>query len=143
MAGYNNFQTDNVKHTKDRYDVYNSSFESPLEKSKTTGNTITRNLSQLTEFCSFLRFYPDIFYDLLKPEVGGITLDLYQRVMMRTLSRFHENYFCIPRGGSKTLTQILVAYHTGICFPIITLAITASTKTWLSPGLCSDRINAR
>lgn len=65
---------------------------------------------------------------MLKPETGGIELDLYQRIMMRTLSRFQENYFCIPRGGSKTLTQIMVAYHTGICYPNITLAITASTK---------------
>ena len=61
---------------------------------------------------------------MLKPEVGGIELDLYQRVMMRTLSRFPQNYFCIPRGGSKTLTQIMVAYHTAICFPNVTLAIT-------------------
>lgn len=48
--------------------------------------------------------------------------------MMRTLSRFPQNYFCIPRGGSKTLTQIMVAYHTAICFPNVTLAITTSTK---------------
>ncbi|MGZ9868125.1 hypothetical protein ACU3L3_06860 [Priestia endophytica] len=47
---------------------------------------------------------------------------------MRTLSRFQQNYFCIPRGGSKTLCQIMVAYHTGVWFPNVTLAITASTK---------------
>lgn len=71
---------------------------------------------------------PDIFYDMIKPEVGGINLDLYQRIMMRVLSRFQQNYFCIPRGGSKTLTQIMVVYHTAICYPNITIAITASTK---------------
>ena len=65
---------------------------------------------------------------MIKPEKGGINIHLYQRVMMRVLARFPENYFCIPRGGSKTLTQIMVAYHTGICYPNITLAITASTK---------------
>jgi hypothetical protein len=48
--------------------------------------------------------------------------------MMRVLSRFEQNYFCIPRGGSKTLTQIMVAYHTAITHPNITIAITASTK---------------
>jgi hypothetical protein len=71
---------------------------------------------------------PDVFYDMIKPETGGIKIDLYQRVMMRVLSRFQQNYFCIPRGGSKTLVQIMVAYHTAVCFPNITLAITASTK---------------
>lgn len=65
---------------------------------------------------------------MIKPEVGGINLDLYQRIMMRVLSRFQQNYFCIPRGGSKTLTQIMVVYHTAICYPNITIAITASTK---------------
>lgn len=71
---------------------------------------------------------PDIYYDMIKPSTGGIKIDLYQRVMMRTLSRFQYNYFCIPRGGSKTLVQIMVAYHTAVTHPNITLAITASTK---------------
>ncbi|MGG3892027.1 hypothetical protein [Metabacillus fastidiosus] len=91
-------------------------------------NIIKKHLHKWTELCSFLKWYPDIFYDMIKPDVGGIKLDLYQRVMMRVLSRFQQNYFCIPRGGSKTLTQIMVAYHTAVCFPNVTIAITASTK---------------
>lgn len=128
MAGYANFETDNKKHEKDRYDIYNPAFETPLKKSDLSSNSIQRNIHKLTELCAFLRFYPDIFYDLITPSTGGIKLDLYQRVMMRVLSRFPENYFCIPRGGSKTLTQIMVCYHTGIMYPNITIAITASTK---------------
>lgn len=127
MASYKNFESKNKKHTKDRYDIYDSTFSSPVQP-QDNSNTIKRNLHKWSELCSFLRFYPDIFYDMIAPKVGGIKLDLYQRVMMRTLSRFQENYFCIPRGGSKTLTQIMVAYHTGVSFPNITLAITASTK---------------
>lgn len=92
------------------------------------GNVIQRNLKEWNELISFLRFYPDIYYDMITPETGGIKLDLYQRVMMRVLARFPENYFCIPRGGSKTLTQIMVAYHTAIMYPNITISITASTK---------------
>lgn len=127
MASHKNFTSKNKKHSNDRNDIYESAFNSPVNPTDNT-NLITRNISKWAEFCAFIRFYPDIFYDMLKPDTGGIELDLYQRVMMRTLSRFQENYFCIPRGGSKTLTQIMVAYHTAICFPNITLAITASTK---------------
>lgn len=127
MASHKNFTSKNKKHSNDRNNIYESQFNTPINPTDNT-NLITRNIAKWAEFCSFTRFYPDIFYDMLKPETGGIELDLYQRIMMRTLSRFQENYFCIPRGGSKTLTQIMVAYHTAICFPNVTLAITASTK---------------
>lgn len=127
MASYSNFTSKNKKHTNDRHDIYDSAFTTPF-RSTDNSSVISRNIGKWAEFCSFIRFYPDIFYDMLKPDTGGIELDLYQRIMMRTLSRFQENYFCIPRGGSKTLTQIMVAYHTGITHPNVTLAITASTK---------------
>lgn len=127
MASYDKFTSKNKKHVNDRHDIYDSAFSSPVD-STDNSSVIGKNIEKWAEFCAFIRFYPDIFYDMLKPDTGGIELDLYQRIMMRTLSRFQENYFCIPRGGSKTLTQIMVAYHTGICFPNITLAITASTK---------------
>lgn len=124
MSEFNHKQNNSAGNRKD---IYESAFTTPIKNTDHT-DVIEKNLSRWAEFCAFIRWNPDIFFDLLKPEVGGIELDLYQRVMMRTLSRFQENYFCIPRGGSKTLTQIMVAYHTAICFPNITLAITASTK---------------
>jgi hypothetical protein len=116
MASYNNFQSKNQKHSKDRTNIYDSSFETPVEPNK-NDNIIKRNLSKWAELCAYLRWSPDIFYDMIKPETGGIKLDLYQRIMMRTLSR-----------GSKTLTQIMTAYHAAVCHPNITIAITASTK---------------
>jgi len=90
--------------------------------------TITRHIKEFAELCSFLRWMPDIFWDLYKPETGGLTFDLHQRVMIRLLSRFPENYFCAPRGISKTLLHIMNQYHTACCFPNITTSITASTK---------------
>src|SRR5690625_1069145 len=126
MSSYNGIQTKNAKHTRDRYDIYEPEFYSPIQKSP--DSKIDRHLHKWAEFVSFIRFYPDIFFDMIKPEKGGITLDLYQRVMMRTLARFPSNYFCIPRGGSKTLIQIMALYHAGIWYPNITLAITATTK---------------
>lgn len=127
MASYTNFESKNNKTTKDRFNIYDPAFNSPVQPTDNS-NIISHHIHKWAELCAFLRFYPDIFYDMISPSTGGIKLDLYQRVMMRVLSRFQENYFCIPRGGSKTLTQIMTAYHTGIVYPGITIAITASTK---------------
>lgn len=121
--GNNNFKTNKVS-----TDIYDSSIENPVKSSDKFDSVFKRHKAELSTLCSYLRFYPDIFYDMITPEKGGIKLDLYQRVMMRSLSRFPECYFCIPRGGSKTLTQIMVCYHTAVCYPNITIAITASTK---------------
>jgi len=128
MPSYKNYQSKSKKHEKDRCDIYESSFESPV-KFKDDSNAIKRNLTKWAEFCSYLRLYPDIYYDMLTPKEGArIYLHLYQRVMMRLLSRFIQNYFCMPRSSSKTLAEIMVLYHTAICFPGIKLTLTASTK---------------
>ena len=128
MPSYKNFQSDNKKFTKDRTNIYDSSFETPIQTIDNS-NFITRNLNKWVEFCAYIRFYPDIFYDMITPKEGTrIYIDLYQRVMMRCLSRFVQSYFCLPRGSAKTLIEIMVLYHTAICFPNITLAVTASTK---------------
>ena len=127
MGTYENFK-DNDKYSESRTDIYNPSFESPVKPSDENGNIVDRHIEEFTELCSFLRFYPDIFWDMYKPERGGLTFDLHQRVMLRALSRFGENYFCAPRGISKTLVHVMAQYHTCCCFPNITTSLTASTK---------------
>ena len=127
MSSFNNFQSDNQKYTKDRYDVYNPNFENPIQKKQ--DDFITANIDKWSEFISFLRWYPDISYDLIKPKEGKqLHFDLDQRVMLRTLVRFYTNYECIPRGGSKTLMHILAQYHIARYFPGISLSVMASTK---------------
>lgn len=44
---------------------------------------------------------PDLWYDLITPESGGIRLDLDQRVFLRSLSRFISTYGVMPRGYGK------------------------------------------
>ena len=127
MGSYKNFK-DNDKYSESRTDIYNPSFETPVKPSDENNNIIDRHLPEMVELCSFLRWYPDIFWDLYKPEKGGLTFDLHQRVMLRALARFGENYFCAPRGISKTLVHVLAQYHTCCCFPNITTSLTASTK---------------
>lgn len=128
MASYYNYETKNKKYEKDRYDIYEPEFETPLKSSEYNSTIINKNMKEFTELCSFLRWMPDIFWDLYKPETGGLIFDLHQRVMIRLLSRFPENYFCAPRGISKTLVHIMNQYHTACCFPNITVSVTASTK---------------
>jgi ribonucleoside-diphosphate reductase alpha chain len=128
MSSYSNFETKNKKYEKDRYDIYEAEFETPLKASEYNSTIITKNLKKFTELCSFLRWMPDIFWDMYKPEIGGLIFDLHQRVMLRLLARFPENYFCAPRGISKTLIHIMNQYHTACCFPNITTSVTASTK---------------
>jgi len=128
MASYANFESKNKKTDNDRYDYYESEFETPLKSSDFNAGIISKNLVEFTKLCSFLRWMPDIFWDMYKPEKGGLEFDLHQRVMLRLLSRFPENYFCAPRGISKTLLHVMNQYHTACCFPNITTSITASTK---------------
>ena len=128
MASVKNYESKNKKHERDRYDIYEPEFETPLKQSEFNASVITKHLKEFTELTSFLRWMPDIFWDMYKPETGGLTFDLYQRVMIRLLSRFPENYFCAPRGISKTLIHVMNQYHTACCFPNITTSITASTK---------------
>ena len=128
MAGYKDFQTKGKKNERDRYDIYEPEFETPIKVSEYNSTIVNKYIKEFSELCSYLRWMPDIFWDLYKPESGGMNFDLHQRVMMRLLSRFPENYFCAPRGISKTQIHIMSQYHTACCFPNITLSITASTK---------------
>lgn len=127
MSGYENFKINDM-HTNSRTDIYNPQFLSSVKPSDIKGDIVSRHMPEFTELTSFLRWMPDIFWDMYKPEKGGLTFDLHQRVMLRCLARFGENYFCAPRGISKTLIHIMAQYHTCCCFPNITVSVTASTK---------------
>ena len=90
---------------------------------------IDKHLPEFAELCSFLRWYPDIFWDMHKPDKGMVLeFDDHQRVMMRVNARFQEGYSCCPRGISKTLCHVLMQYHTCVCYAGVTTSLTASTK---------------
>ncbi|WGU92057.1 hypothetical protein QJQ58_15705 [Paenibacillus dendritiformis] len=86
------------------------------------------NLDKYSDFVSWGRFFPDLWYDLIKPETGGITLDLDQRVYLRCVARFLHNYMIFPRGYSKTLLEVLGLIHAGVWFPDVDLSLSAQTK---------------
>ncbi|MBL4950996.1 hypothetical protein JK635_01920 [Neobacillus sp. YIM B02564] len=129
MGSYSNFQSDNMKNKNDRYDIYNPEFNPTVDaKGKEELDSFTRNLDKYIDFVSWARFYPDLFWDLITPETGGIRLDLDQRVFLRCIARFISNYGVFPRGYGKTLLEIMGMYHTGIFFPDIEITMTAQTR---------------
>lgn len=129
MTSYSNFQSSNVKHENDRYDIYNPDFNPTVEaKGEKELDSFTKNLPKYIDFVSWARWNPDLFWDLITPETGGIRLDLDQRVFLRCLARFISNYGVFPRGYGKTLLEIMGMYHTAIWFPDIEISMTAQTR---------------
>lgn len=96
---------------------------------KKTLSGIERHIDKWTKVIAYLRFYPDIFYDLITPETGAkIKLRLDQRIELRALSRFKSSYLVKPRGSGKTLLIMLAAFHTCIFYPTVMVALTAQTR---------------
>lgn len=93
MASRKNFQRDNFKYTKQssRLDS-DPEFNSPVQANQNKVDTFERNLEKWIEFVQWARWFPDLWYDLIKPEKGGMRLDLDQRVFLRCMSRFVSTY---------------------------------------------------
>jgi len=102
--------------------------------------TFEKNLSKYVDLISWIRFYPDLFLDLIKPKTGGITLHPDQRIFLRAAVRFFSLYGCFPRGWSKTWGEVAAMVIVAIAFPNIELALTAQTKD-NSAELLKDKIN--
>lgn len=129
MASHKNFQSNNAKNSKDRYNIYDSTFNSSVEaKGEKELDSFSKNLHKYRDFVSWARWHPDLFWDLITPETGGIRLDLDQRVFLRCIARFVANYGVFPRGYGKTLLEIMGMYHTAIFFPDIEVCMTAQTR---------------
>lgn len=130
MAGYKNFQNDNVKYSKStsRTDIYNPAFVSSVQPDSTKIGSFEENIDKWILFKQWAIWFPDLWYDLLKPEKGGISLDLDQRAFLRSMSRFTSTYAVYPRGYGKTMVELMSIYHTCIWFPDVTEAMSAQTK---------------
>ncbi|MCY8837685.1 hypothetical protein [Bacillus atrophaeus] len=129
MTSRKNFQRDNFKYTKQssRLDS-DPEFNSPVQANQNKVDTFERNLDKWIDFVQWARWFPDLWYDLIKPEKGGMRLDLDQRVFLRCMSRFVSTYGVFPRGFGKTMLELMSIYHTAIWFPDITIAMSAQTR---------------
>lgn len=131
MASYKNFQSDNNKYDykETRTNIFNAAFNPTVSAIGVKEESdFEKNIHKWCDFISWARWNPDLFWDLITPETGGIRLDLDQRIYLRSLSRFVSVYGVFPRGYGKTLKEVMGMYHTAIFFPDIELTMTAQTR---------------
>lgn len=128
MASYNNFQSDNAKYSKNRSNYNPAVNPSVKAKGDKERNHLIDNLDKYMEFVSWMRWYPDLFLDLIKPKNGGINLHADQRIFMRADMRFYSMYGVFSRGYGKTFNEVAVMFVTAVAFPNIELSLTAQTK---------------
>lgn len=100
MPSWGNFQSDNAKYTnKESRNNYNPEFNSTVDaKGEEEYSQLRSNLDKYVDFISWMRWYPDLFLDLIKPKKGGIKLHSDQRTFMRVAMRFLSMYGVYPRG---------------------------------------------
>lgn len=129
MASYKNFQSDNHKISKNRYDVRNPALNPTVSaRGINEVDSFTKNLHKYMDFVSWARWFPDLWWDLITPQTGGIRLDLDQRVYLRCIARFVSNYMVFPRGYGKTLLEVMGMVHAAIWHPDIEITMTAQTR---------------
>lgn len=86
------------------------------------------NIDNWEYFCSYARWYPDAFLDLIKPAKGGLNLHLDQRIYLRVMLRFTSFYGVFPRGYGKTFDEVLASMLACVFFPEISISLSAQTK---------------
>ena len=131
MASYSKFESDNKKYEKkeSRTNIYNPDFNPTVEsRGLKEADSFTTHLEKWTHLVSWCRWTPDLFWDLITPETGGIRLDLDQRVQLRCLARFVSTYGVFPRGYGKTLLEVMGMYSVAVFYPDIEISMTAQTR---------------
>ncbi len=98
------------------------------------------NIDNWEYFCSFSRWFPDLFLDLIKPPKGGLNLHLDQRIYLRCMLRFTSFYGTFPRGYGKTFDEVLASILACIFYPEITISLSAQTKE-NAADLLKDKYN--
>lgn len=98
------------------------------------------NIDNWEYFCSFSRWFPDLFLDLIKPPKGGLNLHLDQRIYLRSMLRFTSFYGTFPRGYGKTFDEVLASILACIFYPEITISLSAQTKE-NAADLLKDKYN--
>ena len=131
MSSYSNFQSDNMKYDskESRTNIFNPEFQATVKAlGDVQTDSFTKNLDKWVNFTSWARWCPDLWYDLITPETGGIRLDLDQRVFLRCIARFVSTYGVFPRGYGKTFVEDLGIYHAACWYPDIEISLSAQTK---------------
>lgn len=75
------------------------------------------NIESAAFLISFFRAYPDYMADIFRSPNAEFKLELPQRLMMRTLARYRDNFTTGCRGATKTFCLLLFALINGILYP--------------------------
>lgn len=132
MAYIKNFESQEHKHErfsqspKSNHDAWDNPTVKPVKSSQQS--FFEEHIKQYTELISWMRWYPDLFLDLIKPKTGGINLHFDQRVFLRCICRFVSIYGVFPRGWGKTWGEVISMFIIAILYPGITMSLTAQTK---------------
>lgn len=89
---------------------------------------VKEHIEAYAELIGFWRWYPDIMFDFLKPETGGITLDIDQRIYLRGLVRSNGVYGIYNRGFGKTMIEVMAGFAICMTYPTARYAVSAQTK---------------
>jgi ribonucleoside-diphosphate reductase alpha chain len=129
MANYSNYQSDNAKYGIANRNNYNPALNPTVNpKGMEQATAFEKNLDKYIEFASWLRWYPDLFLDMIAPQKGALKLHSDQRIYLRCIVRFMSLYGVFPRGYGKTFNEVLAMFLIAISYPGIELAMTAQTK---------------
>ena len=90
------------------YDVYKVI---ELRKKEKPDNKFVQNLDKWMELVSYLRFFPDVFFQMMEQKDGGsIVLDSDQKLILRVFARFPFNYTVFPRGYGKCVARDTILF---------------------------------
>lgn len=90
---------------------------------------------------SFFRWYPDLFYDLIRSPTAKYKLELPQRMILRLNARYRNVYITGSRGLTKTFCLMLSKCHDGEFFPGEKIRYVAPAQKQ-SAKLASDAFSA-
>ena len=116
-------------------DLMNLSLDKNQKKIGISPERVDMIKSQLREYISFWREYPDLFVDFM--QTGGdsekekdltFKLFFYQRVFLRAAMRFKYVYAVYPRAYSKSFLSVLILMIRAILYPRAKLFSTAGGK---------------
>lgn len=82
-----------------------------------TRKRIEPHLDKLANAMSFYYSYPDLFVDLMVPKDSKFNLYFFQRLILRSYSRYRQAFVTATRGASKSFLAILSRYLTCMFVP--------------------------
>jgi len=138
-----NFQTDNVKHTKNRHNQYNpefNSFHNIDKKNADKLNKLEANSEKFTLWASFFLHYPDIFIDMITPEDSGFRLFPYQRFLLRVFFRYQYVFLTATRGFSKSYMEIMASFLNDVFRPRLKNSITAAGSKQQGRDIANEKV---